>query len=84
MNFYFVFALALGAITGTAAPSVVVQPVASVIAARSERAAVCGPVSAARVTTDRLKPVLHSSSLPLVAEAPLTGGATPRAPARSC
>lgn len=83
MNLYLVFALALGAISGTATTTVV-APVASVVAARAERAIVRGPALAVRVEPNRLKPVLHRIAFALFGEVPLTGAATPRAPAHNC
>jgi hypothetical protein len=80
MNLYLVLALALGAVTGAPAPAP--QATATILEARSERAAVCGPASAGRVSRDRLKPV-HTRRQPLAARRLLTGAATPRAPARS-
>ena len=84
MNLYLIFALALGAISGTATTSVAAPQVASIVAARREHAAVAGRVSVVRLSADRLKPVLHSTPPAFVGEVPLSGGATPRAPARNC
>jgi hypothetical protein len=78
MNLYLVLALVLGAVSPVPAP----QPTAHVVAQRSERAAVCGPASAGRVSRDRLKPV-PARRPPPTARLILTGAATPRAPARS-
>ncbi len=84
MNLYLVLALALGAISGTATTAVARPAVTNVVAARNERRAVCGPASAGRIVADRLKPVLTPRLPASFAEVPLTGAATPRAPARIC
>jgi len=78
MNLYLVLALALGAVSAAPAP----QTAPTVVAARSERAAVCGPASAGRVISDRLRPLPARRPLP-AARLILTGAATPRAPASS-
>ena len=81
MNLYLIFALALGAIPAAPVP----QPqAANVIAARAERAIVRASASAVQIEANRLKPVLHRVARAVIAEVPLTGGAAPRAPARSC
>jgi hypothetical protein len=83
MNLYLVLALALGAVSGaSAAPAA--QPVAQVITERGKSCAVCAVGAAScrpklrRSAGDRWSPLPRSS------DAALTGGATPRAPARNC
>ncbi|HYS55797.1 MAG TPA: hypothetical protein VER58_18715 [Thermoanaerobaculia bacterium] len=83
MNLYLVLALALGAAT----PAPMMSPTATVITARGERAAVCGPASAGWVLrTGRsagATQLWHGHSCPC-GTGVLTGAASPRAPAFSC
>ncbi|HKB79460.1 MAG TPA: hypothetical protein VKH35_07075 [Thermoanaerobaculia bacterium] len=82
MNLYLVFALALSAVSGTATTAAAATPVASVIAARAEHAAVCGAVPSAQASVEGLRPVVHPQPCAAaMAEVPLSGGASPRAPA---
>jgi hypothetical protein len=84
MNLYVLFAIALGAISGFSEPSVAPRAFARVVDVRGARA--CGQQIAAvraafsRGTSDR---DVHRPRILSFArlEAPLTGAATPRAPA---
>jgi hypothetical protein len=86
MNLYVLFAIALGAISGFSEPSVAPRAFARVVDVRGARAggqhiaAARAAFSRATVDRDVLRPrVLSFARL----DAPLTGGATPRAPARN-
>jgi hypothetical protein len=87
MNLYLLFAIALGAITGTTEAPVARPRLASV-------AAECGVMSSEQVVTSPRSALHHARSestaprviddAPARIEAPLAGAATPRAPATNC
>jgi hypothetical protein len=87
MNLYLLFAIALGAISGTAEVTVVRPGLASVV---NE----CGVMSSEQSISSPRTELHHARSesttprvvdeAPARIEAPLAGGATPRAPATNC
>jgi len=87
MNLYLLFAIALGAITGTTEAPVARMRVANV-------AAECGAVSSEQAIASPRSSQHHARSetttprvideAPARIEAPLAGAATPRAPATDC
>ena len=87
MNLYLLFAIALGAISGTAEVTVVRPAFAGVVnecrGLRSEQS-VASPRSALHHARSESAAARVVDQAPARIQAPMTGAATPRAPATNC
>jgi hypothetical protein len=87
MNLYLLFAIALGAISGTAEPTVARPRFANVAAEcgamRSEQSIASPRSTLHHARSESTVPSVVDSA-PVRIEAPLAGAATPRAPATDC
>ena len=84
MNLYLLFAIALGAITGTADAPAARAPFAAVVAksgVRAERQVVRAATASMLHKASAPRAAFASRRAPARVEAPLTGAGTPRAPA---
>ena len=87
MNLYLLFAIALGAISGTAEPTVARPRFADVAAecrAMSCEQSIASPRSTLHHARSESTAPRVVESAPSRIEAPLSGAATPRAPATNC
>ena len=84
MNFYLLFALAFGAVTGVAEVRIArVAPVSSAVTVSAERLA---PFTVRRspFTAERVRGERRTVNGEREVVTPLTGAATPRAPSQNC
>ena len=85
MNIYLLFALAFGAVTGVAEVRIArVAPAVTSVSVRAARTASFGVRRSAFRVVPRHTEHRTLNTERFVIEAPLTGAATPRAPAHNC